>query len=127
MMPDSQRGFSLTEVLVSLLLLSFALLGFEAMEVDSLKNIRSTYYAHAAVEQLHHMAEQLRSMHNDAEMEQIEEEWNLQNEQVLPEGKGEVSGLFPSYTITLFWGGKKECTDNQLGKVGCLKEEIQME
>ncbi len=101
---DRIAGFSLLEVLVSLLLLAFIILGFDAMEVYSLHSLRNSYYLNVATGQLNNMAERLRALSEYSGLEQQIQIWNKENQQVLPEGRGVVAGRYPFYKITLYWG-----------------------
>src|SRR5579862_5833322 len=101
------KGFSLIEVLISLFLLALILLGFDAMEIFALRNTRSAFYFNVATNQLQNMAERLRALTIHDDISQQERSWNLENQQVLPEGWGKVSGHYPTYTLTIFWGDTK--------------------
>jgi Tfp pilus assembly protein PilV len=125
MSPQYLAGFSLLEVLISLLLLSFVLFGFDATEVYSLRTIRAAYYFDMANNQLNNMVERLYLINNDSDSLQQVAIWNMQNKTVLPEGLGQVTGHFPVYKITVYWGKKiSPCQQNQLGTSGCLTETI---
>lgn len=118
-------GFTLMEVLISLILLSFVLLGFDEMELYSLYTTNAAYYFHVGAEQINSMIELLNKM-NDVEVinKQIEE-WNLQNKQVLPQGEGEVRGNYPHYFLTLYWGGASHpCIETKIGMTGCIQKNI---
>lgn len=117
-------GFSLIEVLISLLILSLILLGFDAMEISALRLNREAYLFSVAENQLNSMIERLRAgAINEIEI------WNQQNKELLPEGRGSVSGQYPEFLITLFWGEKtekKNCEESQIGKLKCLKMHVQI-
>jgi prepilin-type N-terminal cleavage/methylation domain-containing protein len=123
-----KQGFSLIEVLVSLMLLSFALLGLDAMEVMSLRGNRDAYFFAVAENQLQIMAEKLRVMHSYDVAQQVAD-WNSLNADVLPQGEGVVRGDFPLYQLQVWWGaeGEKLCEKNQRGQSGCLREDIQFQ
>jgi prepilin-type N-terminal cleavage/methylation domain-containing protein len=114
-------GFTLIEVLISLLLLSFILSGFDAMELYSLNSLRNTYNFHLATQQLISMTERLRSM-GPYPYQNEEAIWNEQNKQLLPRGVGTVAGQYPDYTVTLYWGDMTPpCPNIMLGQSGCVE------
>ncbi len=115
------KGFTLIEVLISLILLSFILFGFDAMEIYGLRTIRSAYYFHAAAHQLISMTQRLRAMGQSISIKEEVDQWNLQNQQLLPAGVGYVEGSFPQYQLILYWGEKSHpCQKIQLGQSGCI-------
>jgi hypothetical protein len=125
MTPHFLAGFSLMEVLISLLLLSFILLGFDATEVVALRTIRAAYYFDIANHQLNNMVERLYLINNDSDVLQQVAIWNAENKIVLPQGMGEVTGHFPVLTVTIYWGEMiHPCQENQFGNSGCLTENI---
>lgn len=125
MFPSYLAGFSLLEVLVSLLLISFILFGFDATEIVGLRMIRATYYFDIANHQLNNMVERLHIINNDSDLLQQVTIWNSQNKTVLPHGIGDVAGHYPFYQITIYWGNSKSpCQQNQLGNSGCLIQNI---
>lgn len=125
MNPKRLAGFSLIEVLVSLLLVSFILLGFEAAEVYSLRVIRAANYFNLANNQLANMVERLRVLGDSSSLLQETAAWNIQNNNLLPHGFGEITGHYPVYNITLYWGDiKPSCQQNSLGNSGCITQTI---
>ena len=119
------QGFTLIEVLISLIMLSLILLGFDAMEIYSLRSIRATYYFHLATFQWISIAERLRSIGSRSGIEEQVAAWNEQNKQLLPQGIGSVTGSYPNYTVTIYWGGMTAaCQKIQLGQTGCLQQSI---
>ncbi len=120
-------GFTLIEVLISLMLLSLMLLGFDAMEIHSLRTLRASYYFHVATQQLTVMAERLQALGAHAGLEEQKILWNRQNQQLLPEGIGTVTGSYPLYVITVYWGKiKNKCDQISLGQSGCVKNVLQI-
>lgn len=123
----SFAGFTLIEVLVSLLLLALMLLGFEAMQIYSLRETRAAFYFAVATNQLTAMVERLRALKEYEGLDKQISIWNSQNQEILPQGLGVVSGIYPSYTITIYWGKQQdECKQMQLGRVGCLSKKINL-
>lgn len=117
-----QTGTSFIEILVSLSLLSLMLLGLDATEVISLQETKSDYYFSAAKQQVHVMMEKLQTIPNQTALNNFIPVWNNQNQSTLPQGRGLVSGTYPHYAITIFWGNKTEssCIKNHIGLSGCL-------
>lgn len=121
------RGFTLIEVLISLILLSLLLLGFNAMEMDALRSARAAYYFDLATQQLIAMTECLRVLGANQNLNEQITLWNLQNQDVLPAGRGTVSGSYPSYVIAVYWGKfSQECKQVKLGQSGCVQQRLQL-
>lgn len=117
------KGFSLIEVLISLLLISFILLGLDAIQIYSLKQARIAYYFSIASHQINNMTERLITLQHHADLTEQIALWNRENSAVLPNSLGTVSGAFPHYIITLNWGnGSQHCERNRIGETGCLIE-----
>ncbi|SRR5579883_39170 len=120
-MKNCVKGTGFIEVLVSLTILSFLLLGFNAMEFAALQANHNAYFFSLAQNQLDAMVQRLEAHPDDVQGELTL--WNQQNQALLPNGKGYLSGNPPD-SITLFWGQKtteKNCDHIQLGKINCLK------
>lgn len=125
MYSNTLAGFSLLEVLISLLLLSLVLFGFDATEVYGLRTMRAAYYFDIANQQLNNIVERLHVIDEDSDISQEVDIWNAQNKIVLPQGVGQVTGYFPFFTITMYWGNRTPpCHANQFGTSGCLIEHI---
>lgn len=58
---SAQTGFSMLEVLVTLVVLSTGLLGVANLQVDALRGNQSAYLASQAAQQAHDMAERMKS------------------------------------------------------------------
>ncbi len=117
---NSLSGFSLIEVLVSLLLLAILFLGLEEGEIYALRESRNAWIVSVAVRQLENITERL-SVSSEVTR------WNEENAHVLPQGRGTVTGQFPIYVISIYWGesnNKNTCQENHLGMSGCLQEKI---
>lgn len=117
-------GFSLIEVLISLLLVSLILLGLDGAQFYALKQAKTAYFLNVATQQLQNLTERLAASQTP---EQPLALWNNENRQLLPSGFGTVNGESPNYTITIYWGRKKsQCASQQIGESGCLQENIQL-
>ena len=120
-------GFSLVEVLVSMLLMMSILLSFDAVALLALHKMRGAYFFNVAVTQATNMQERLRGMQdNREEFSRQVAVWNQENQAVLPNGAGTVFGYFPTYTILLKWGEKGlNCSQSRVGETGCIKNTIE--
>lgn len=121
-------GFSLLEMLISFLILSWILLSFNAMAIWSIRTNNQAYYLSQAVSQIHNMCEKLKVFGASNYQNQVAN-WNIENKKILPNGKGLVSGKYPDFEINLFWGQKtnqKKCGSIQFGKVNCVMETVNL-
>jgi prepilin-type N-terminal cleavage/methylation domain-containing protein len=124
----SSHGFTLIEVLVSLMLLGLMIFSFHSMFVFSLRETRTSYYVHAATQQLSGMIERLIALDNHAGFQEQVAIWNAQNKKVLPRGRGEVKGQFPDYQVTIYWGDSlPSCKRIQWGQTGCISESLSLQ
>lgn len=96
-------GFSLIEVLISLLILSVGLLGIAAMEIKALQNTQNSYWRSVATVQIAAMLERLRVNHSSAARIKECDEWNLQNQRLLPQTKGSCICNSKECQIILTW------------------------
>ncbi len=126
-MQHKKQGFSLIEVLISLLLISLILLGLDGMQLYSWKLTKTAYFYNVATNQLNNVMERLTVVQTaDGFMQQVSA-WNIENKAVLPMGYGTVTGAFPNYITTIYWGTQKHnCIKNHVGEAGCLREKIQL-
>ena len=115
-------GFSFIEIVVSLFLLSLALLGLDAMCITALHERETAYYFSSATQQINNMVERLLIAHSDDVSEQLRI-WNTQNLQTLPKGYGTVAMHTGDYQVSIMWGeqGSESCRRNKIGKSGCLQ------
>ena len=65
-LPDKARGFSLVEVLISIVILSFAMLGAAGLQVSSLQATREARLQSTGVRHGQELAELMRSNKNTA-------------------------------------------------------------
>lgn len=120
-----QLGSSLLEVLISFTLLAIMLLGFDAMQISSLREMKSAYYFSVATQQLNNMTEQLKILKNHFDGTTIIR-WNQQNAKLLPQGRGKVTGSYPNFVLSIAWGKKSACHENKLGQSGCLHMAVKL-
>jgi len=124
------RGFTLIEVLIGLVLLSLILLGFDGIGMLALQKSQETYFYEAAENQMQVITERLMALHNLQNLNAQINQWNGENEIILPQGYGLVQGVFPSYEVSVFWGERNNtqvCTMTILGHSGCIKRKIQLD
>lgn len=128
MRPILALGVSLFEVLVSLLLLSLVLLGLEVMQVSALHLNINACLVTVAEQQLQNIEERLRLLGPSGPYDQQLAAWNQENQRVLPQGWGAVSGSYPNYTLTLYWGKKQDqsCEKSREEHAGCLSENFNL-
>ncbi|MDX1900840.1 MAG: prepilin-type N-terminal cleavage/methylation domain-containing protein [Gammaproteobacteria bacterium] len=118
-------GFTFLEILVSLFLLSIALFGLDVIHLRTLRDTQSAWYFSLATLQLNNLSEQLHAMHSESELAAIIQEWNMQNQNVLPKGRGSVVKNSATYQVTIAWGNDSApCTHNHIDISGCLREDI---
>lgn len=98
------NGVTFLEVLISLLILSFVLWAFAAMQMQALRNARHAYYLLIAAEQVNSMLERLYGYGQSTQLINQVNEWNQENQQVLPKGLGQVQGVYPNFEIMIYWG-----------------------
>lgn len=129
------NGFSLIEVLITILVVSFGLLGMAALVVSGARGNNIAYYRSVASKQTEDIADRMRANiagvtagAYDALLASIPSsldcvasacsptqiasydhaQWNTANSRLLPGGTGTVNGsLAAGYTITLMWTEKE--------------------
>ena len=119
-------GFTLIEVLISLVILSLVLLGFDALEIFGIREINNAYHFTLAENQIKSMTEVLHTSQDHTQQIAF---WTLQNQVLLPHGRGLVTGGYPNYLVTVFWGEsttETTCQKMQVGKRHCLVSEIHL-
>ncbi|OGT53275.1 MAG: hypothetical protein A3E84_01495 [Gammaproteobacteria bacterium RIFCSPHIGHO2_12_FULL_42_13] len=121
-------GFSLIELVVSSLILSFLLLGTNAMVFHALYKTESAYYFQISIAQMNNITERLRSLTNKQGVAEQVRLWNEENKITLPQGTGKVTGEFPLYRISIYWGGMptNTCQSLTIGSSGCLHNSIKI-
>lgn len=133
------NGFSLIEVLITVLIVSFGLLGMAALVVSGARSNNVAYYRSVASKQTEDIADRMRAniagvaagaydalsatipgsadcVTNTCSPAQIATYdhalWNTANARLLPGGAGTVNGnLATGYTITLMWTEKEMADD----------------
>ncbi len=120
-------GFSLIEVLMSLLLISLILFGLDAAQLYSIQEAKTTYLFNTAMNQINNAEERLAALKTYEGLDEEITFWNSENQTALPSGFGNISGGFPNYQITIYWGDTShDCTNQKIGASGCLRKIIQL-
>jgi prepilin-type N-terminal cleavage/methylation domain-containing protein len=125
-MCDHPSGFSLVEVLVSLFILSLILLGLDAMECVALRESHAAYFLNVAAIQMQAMTERLTTLDQAQGLEEQVAIWNSQNNELLPQSKGSLTGKFPVYQLSLSWGANTLCNTVQKGPLTCLSDQLRL-
>ncbi len=101
------KGFSLIEVMISIVIFSVGLLGLLRLQTLSLQHAYSAMLTSQAESQLVDMADQLMiTAIPDISL------WNNENNLLLPQGNGVLYGAAPHYQLQLFWNFEEK--QNQL-------------
>lgn len=125
--PDNHNGFSLIEVLISLLLISLILFGFEAGQLYAMRETQLMRLLSTAMNQMNNAEERLIALKKASGLQEQIMAWNAENERNLPSGFGTVSGMWPRYRVTVYWGNKSHhCANNTAGISGCITKNIQL-
>lgn len=96
-------AFSLIEVLIAMLILSFGFLTIAGMEIRALRNTQQAYWQSVAVTQIASLTERLRANQSGFARAQECQRWNLQNKLLLPEGQGACICNESACNVTLAW------------------------
>lgn len=113
---NDAAGFSLIEVLISLFLFSLLLISFNAMMLQMMKEVKSLYYYHFAIQQQLQFGEQLTVVKNNSARLK---EWNQQNKSVLPHGFVQVKHSQNKTHIVLQWFKGNNACNKEFNKA-CL-------
>ncbi|HHM04228.1 MAG TPA: type IV pilus modification protein PilV [Gammaproteobacteria bacterium] len=157
--PWRQSGFTLFEVLIAVLILSIGLLGIAGLQTASLKSNHSAYQRSQAALLAYDMIDRMRAnqtgvaagAYNDldgsssdpgcissgcsaAAMAQYDDyQWGTAISQLLPAGKGKVSGAGTGsvFTVTVMWdddqtGATGEDCSGASGDLKCLSVSTQL-
>lgn len=111
-------GTSLVEILISILLISLILLGLDGAQLTSMQQANLAYTYSVAAQQVININERLKAANF---FEQIVH-WNSENQQILPQGRGVLSGEY----ILIYWGNTPDgCVQNRIQEEGgCLRQKI---
>ena len=96
------QGFTLIEILITMLILSIGLLSIAALQINALKQSQTAYYQSLANVQLASMLERLRANHSAAARVRECAAWNKENNELIA-GKGECNCDGNTCTVILQW------------------------
>lgn len=97
------NGFSLIEVLVTLIILSLGLLSIAGIEIVALRNTQQAYLRSVATTQIAAMLERLRANQSDIARNNEYQRWNVANQRLLPQANGEYHCNKNICTVILTW------------------------
>lgn len=124
---NKTNGLSFIEVLISLLLISLIFFVLDGAQFYVMKEAKAAYFFGMAINQINNAAERLTAL---KEYEGLDEQlirWNAENQTVLPDGFGTISGHYPNYLISIYWGTlSHDCAKQKIGLSGCLRRKIQL-
>lgn len=133
LMIGGESGFSMMEILVTIVVLSIGLLGLAGLQVSGLRNNQSAYYRTVAMQQAYNVADRIRANAagasagdydsisgtatdpgcistgcTPAQMAQYDQyRWNTDNAALLPSGTGTVTRNNNLYTVTVMWDDQR--------------------
>jgi type IV pilus assembly protein PilV len=121
-LPHDQRGVTLLEVLVSILVLSIGLLGYAGLQMISLKNNNSAYQRSQATLLTNDIVDRMRANMPNLASYSVAlgstgaypdvVSWKLNVETALPDGDAKVEvDLDGNATITIQWDDNRDGTD----------------
>lgn len=107
------KGMSFFEVLFSLFMLSYCLLGLTRLYLTSISQMDKNFFVNNAISQINSFTHRLFS--NPTHITEEIQEWNQENAIMMPQGFGAVIGNNP-YTITVSWYDKRSATRLSLSR-----------
>lgn len=146
----TQTGFSLLEILVSLIILSIGMLGLAALQLNAIRYNHGAELRSIATQQALAMIERMRANRqgvadgaygslsgipaqanctacSTGEMAQKDlYDWNTSNAALLPAGQGTVTGNGPIHTVTVRWDNNRSgatglgCSGNPQVDLSCV-------
>lgn len=123
---QKMQGFTLLEVLISLFLLSLALIGINSVQLSAMHQARNAYNTQQALTFAQNMSTYLRSHHGQGGDYQIR--WHAEVQSRLPQGRAFINGSYPHYRISVLWGERPPhvCEKSQSGKSGCMVVDLNL-
>lgn len=113
-------GFTLLEVLISLFLLSLALIGINSVQLSAIHQTRDAYHTQQALTFAQNMSTYLRAHHGEGGDYQAG--WVAEVQSRLPQGRAIINGSYPHYQISVLWGDRPPqiCDKSKSGTSGCI-------
>jgi hypothetical protein len=98
----------------------------DILGIAALRDVRNIYYFQQAANQLDTMVAHLHALNNNNGLQELISNWNTENKSLLPQGVGSVTGGFPTYHITVFWGDQSHthCQQTKQGQSGCITANV---
>jgi type IV pilus assembly protein PilV len=101
-------GFSLLEVLITLLILSLGLLGFARAEILALQINETAYFQSIATIQLNGITDAIRACNNMSTapancFSEATKIWKAENKILLPQAESNYRKTSTGYTLTIRW------------------------
>ena len=123
----SSAGFTLTEVMISLLLLSIIFIGLSAIQVTAMRETRAASYLVEAEEQWINFSERMRALSGLRGFATQVRQWKTETAIVLPNSHANVTGKKPSVHIVINWGNTKTSCPEMIktGLSGCIRKEAE--
>lgn len=152
----NQAGFSLLEVLISVVVLAVGLLGIAAMQLNMIRYNHSAHMRSIAIAQANNMIDSMRANYAGIKSGQynsisgIPAEptcttcsatetaqrdahiWNTYNSELLPSGQGTVASNGNTFTITVRWDNNRTgatgmgCSGNDQVDLACHIVEVEL-
>ncbi len=146
-----QQGFSLLEILISVVVLSLGLLGIAALQTKSVGFNHSGELRSIAALQAYNMLDRIRANKSgraeglysnitglgtnpgctacsSSQIAQLDQfQWNTMNATLLPQGQGTVVQNNNTYTVTIFWDNYRtgatglNCSNDSSVDLTCLQ------
>lgn len=151
-----QHGFSLLEILISAVILAVGLLGIAALQARAVRDNHSAQLRSTAISQINNIIDRMQSNYAGVKAgsynsivgtgsatscttctsSQIAQrdiyQWNTENAQSLPSGRGTVTRNGDRFTITIFWDNDRTgalgtgCSGNTNVDLTCLRMEVEL-
>jgi Tfp pilus assembly protein PilV len=103
-------GFSLVEVLISLTVISFGLLGLLDAQLVAMADNHNIYLQKCAINQINTLAEQLRADSSASARNQTILSWQNNIKKMFPEGSTDVIQDNSIYRVTIKWSEDRQIT-----------------
>ncbi len=98
---QNNKGFTFLELLIALAIFSAGLLGVLQLQFLAQRQLYDAVYISRAVQQAYNLSAlfiMFDAAPNSARALQLQEDWNVRNAEILPEGNGQVMGDVISVT-----------------------------
>lgn len=110
------------EIIISLLLLSMLLLGFDASQMVNMQVSEANYYFFVADQALESIAQHIRAYPNQ-HYQILLNQWRQELKEALPQGEISIQENKDGLTIRIKWGNAS-CKKIEMGRRGCLELQV---